>query len=126
MSRSSLLFTAMASSLVLAAPAQAHPRLVASTPTNGATVTNVNSVRLQFSERLVPAFTRAELIMTGMPGMQSHRPMKLPARAAVLRDGQTLMVTSRSRLQPGNYRLDWHAVSTDTHRVNGQVNFAVR
>ena len=127
MSRSSLfLAAAVAGGLALAVPAQAHPRLIASTPANGATASNVGSVRLQFSERLVPAFTRAELIMTGMPGMRNHRPMKVPARSMVLKDGRTMVVTSHSRLQAGSYRLNWHAVSTDTHHIDGQVAFAVR
>jgi methionine-rich copper-binding protein CopC len=127
MSRSILCFAAaMASGLLFAAPVQAHPRLVASSPANGTTVSNVNTVRLQFSETLVPAFCRAELIMTGISGMENHRPTKLVVRNAVLKDGHTMVVTSPTRLQPGRYRLDWHAVSTDTHRVDGQVNFAVR
>lgn len=123
-SRSSFfLGVAIAGGLVLTAPAEAHPRLVASTPANDATASNVGSVRLQFSEKLVPAFTRAELIMTGM---RNHRPMKVPARSTVLKDGRTMVVTSLTRLQPGSYRLDWHAVSTDTHHIDGQVSFAVR
>lgn len=117
---------AIVGGLVLAVDAQAHPRLVASTPANGATASNVSSVRLQFSEKLIPAFTRAELIMTGMPGMRNHRPMKVPARSTVLKDGRTMVVASRFRLQAGSYRLDWHAVSTDTHHIDGQVSFAVR
>lgn len=120
------LAAALASGLLLAGPAEAHPRLVTSNPANGATVRNINSVQLQFSESLVPAFCRAELTMTGMPGMRNHRPMKMPVRSSVLKDGRTMVVTSRTRLQPGNYRLNWRAVSTDTHRVDGQVTFLVR
>ncbi|KXU32298.1 hypothetical protein A0J57_11020 [Sphingobium sp. 22B] len=124
MQRSSfLLGAAVVGGLVLAAPAQAHPRLIASNPANGTTVGNVSSVRLKFSEKLVPAFTRAELIMTGM---RNHRPMKVPARRTVLKDGRTMVVTSPVKLQAGRYRLDWHAVSTDTHHIDGQVSFAVR
>lgn len=127
MSQSSLFVAAaVASGLALAGPAAAHPRLVTSNPANGSTVRNVSTVQLRFSETLVPAFSRAELIMTGMPAMRNHRPMQVPVRSSVLKDGHTMVVTSRSRLRPGSYRLNWRAVSTDTHRIEGQVAFAVR
>jgi methionine-rich copper-binding protein CopC len=121
MSRSPLfLAVAMAGGLAMAGPAEAHAHLVTSNPANRATVSNVNSVRLQFSETLVPAFSRAEVTMT------NHHPTKLPVRISVLKDGRTMVVTSQSRLQPGSYRVNWRAVSKDTHRVDGQVTFTVR
>lgn len=126
MLRTSILFAAAVGGLMLTAPAHAHPRLIASTPANGATVSNVDSVRLRFSEKLVPAFSKAELIMTGMPRMRNQQPMRVPVRTTVLSDGHTMAVTGHTRLQAGTYRLAWHAVSMDTHRVSGQVNFAVR
>lgn len=127
MSRSPLFIAAvLASGLFCAGPAEAHPRLMSSNPANGATVSNVSAVRLQFSETLVPAFSRAELTMMAMPGMRTHRPMQIPVRTSVLKDGRTMVVASRSRLQRGSYRLNWRAVSTDTHRVAGQVAFSVR
>lgn len=127
MARSKIFVTAiLASGLVLAGPAEAHPRLISSNPANGATVSNVNAVRLQFSETLVPAFSRADLTMMAMRGMRNHRPMQLPVRTSVLKDGRTMVVASPTRLQPGSYKLNWRAVSTDTHRVAGQVMFSVR
>ena len=112
--------------LVLATAAEAHPRLAASNPAPGAVVGHISSVQLQFSERLVPAFSGGELFMTGMPGVAHHRLTPMRVRSAVANDGRTLVLTSPARLPTGTYRLNWHAVSTDTHRVAGGFTFAVR
>lgn len=112
--------------LVPMAAAEAHPRLTASNPAPGAVVGPIRSLRLQFSERLVPAFSGGELVMTGMPGMNGHRPMTVPVRKAVASDGRTLVLTSGAPLRAGSYRLNWHVVSTDTHRVAGGLSFTVR
>lgn len=118
-----LLSGALAAASLAASPAMAHPRLLASTPANNAVASNVTAVRMQFSEKLVPAFTRAELTMAAT----ANRPVTpIPARSTILKDGRTMVVTSRTPLRPGHYTLNWHAVSTDTHRVDGKVSFAVR
>ena len=106
--------------LVLASsPALAHPRLVAAVPAQNATAHGVSSVRLTFSERLMPKFSGADLSMTG------PRALKVPAQVAVAADGRTLVVGVAHALPKGSYRLDWHVVSTDTHRVKGGYVFRV-
>ena len=35
------------------------------------------------------------------------------------------MRVSLPPLEPGTYTVDWRAVSTDTHRVNGSLTFRV-
>lgn len=113
--------------LAFATAAQAHPKLLSSTPAEKSSVSRPKAFQLHFSERLVPKFSGAELIMTGMPGMASHAPMKmgeLPAK--VTSDGKTLVLTPKAPLSPGSYQLAWHVVSADTHRITGVVNFAVK
>lgn len=113
--------------LGLAAPAWAHPKLVSSAPAANATVANANRVILTFSERLMPRMSGVELAMTGMPGMANHAPMKISGfSTAVDRDGKTLVVTFARPLSAGTYKLDWHAVSADTHRITGSLTFTVR
>lgn len=113
--------------LGLAAPAWAHPKLVSSTPAANATVANANRVTLTFSERLMPRMSGVELAMTGMPGMANHAPMKISGfSTAVDRGGKTLVVTFARPLSAGTYKLDWHAVSADTHRITGSLTFTVR
>ena len=63
--------------LALSAGAQAHTRLVSSTPYANATVTKPGRVVLTFNERVVANFTGATLTMTSMPGMASHKPMQI-------------------------------------------------
>ena len=116
----------LAGSLLFAVPAQAHTHLTASSPLEGAIVRNVRSMRLRFSEKIVPAFSRAQLVMTGMPGVKNHRPRRIPVETAVLKDGRTLLIASPALLRPGSYRLNWRTVSKDTHPIEGQIRFAVR
>ena len=126
---STLALGVMASSLALATAAQAHPRLVASSPANGAVVHGVRTIQLQFSEQLVPAFTGGQLMMNampGMPGMAGRQPMPVSVRSIVTNHGRNLRFTTQSPLRPGSYHLDWHAVSTDTHRVSGGMSFTVK
>ncbi|WP_287980330.1 copper homeostasis periplasmic binding protein CopC [Sphingomonas sp.] len=112
----------MALSLV-ATSALAHPRLVEVTPAPNGVSRPTTSLSLTFSESLVPKFTGAEVIMTAMPGMASHPPMKVNGISAA--EGRVLRVRFARPLAPGTYRVDWHAVSTDTHRVKGQYVFRV-
>jgi methionine-rich copper-binding protein CopC len=115
-----------AGTLLASAGAEAHPRLTASNPAAGAVARNVRSVRMQFSEALVPAFSGGELIMTGMPGMAARRPMPVAVRSVVANGGRTLVLTGTAPLRPGLYRVNWHVVSRDTHRMAGGFSFAVR
>ena len=112
--------------LFAAAPVLAHPKLMSATPAPNATVAAPARAELRFSERLVPQFTGADLVMTGMPGMADHPPMKMPATAVVGRDGHTLVVTFAKPLPAGSYRIDYRVVSADTHRITGAYAFRVR
>ncbi len=111
--------------LGLAGAAQAHPKLVSASPAPNAMVAKPANVTLRFSEKLMPKFSGADLMMTGHGGA-SHAPMKVPAAAGVSGDGRTLVVTPRYPLGAGRYSVAWHVVSTDTHRVAGNFAFAVK
>src|SRR3546814_17908475 len=72
-------------------------------------------------------FIGAWFAMTGMPGMANHAPMKIGgATTAVGEDGKTLIVTLARPLTAGSYKVDWHAVAADTHRIVGSLTFTVR
>lgn len=117
-----------ASALAVAAPALAHPRLLSATPANGATINPVNRVSLAFSEQLVRRLSGMDVVMTGMPGA-GHAPhaMKISGvKVSVGRDGKTLNAITVRPLPAGTYDVNWHAVSTDTHRMTGKVTFTVR
>ncbi|WP_296228273.1 copper homeostasis periplasmic binding protein CopC [Ralstonia sp. UBA689] len=111
---------------LLATAALAHPKLVSSTPADKAEVAAPGKVELHFSETLMPQFSGANLVMTGMPGMADHAPMKVAAKVSGGEDGKTMIITPTQPLPAGSYRVDWRAVSSDTHKVNGTVTFEVK
>ena len=118
----------IASALTVAGTAaQAHPKLVSATPAANATVARTAKIELHFSEALVSQFSGVDLVMTDMPGMKMNSPMKMNGVAvAVGPDGKTLVATLKTPLPAGSYKLDWHAVSADTHRINGSYTFQVK
>lgn len=115
--------TAAAALIMLAGTANAHPKLVSATPAANATVAKPARIQLRFSEKLVSAFSKADLIMAAMPGMPE---MKIASTAALAADGQTLVITPKAPLSSGRYNVAWHVVSTDTHKVAGNYAFAVK
>lgn len=120
------LFAVLLAASALALPAAAHPKLVEAAPADGATVAPPAKVTLTFNEKLMPRFTGADLVMTGMPAMPAHKPAKVAAASTVGGDGKTLVVTPAKPLAAGSYRVDWHAVAADTHRIKGAVAFTAR
>ena len=109
------------------AAAEAHPRLVSSTPGANALASRPASVQLRFSERLVAPMTGADVVMTGMPGAMQHQPVKMNGFVASMgTDGKTLTLVRKQPLPAGRYTVSWHAVSVDTHRVAGRFAFAVK
>lgn len=104
----------------------AHPKLVSATPAADAVVAAPKRIALRFSERLIPKLSGASLVMTGMAGMV-HAPMVVSGtKSAAGPDGSSVMVTVAKPLPAGTYRVDWHVVSGDTHRVTGTYAFTVQ
>lgn len=101
-----------------AGQAQAHAHLVAASPPANAAVAAPKQLELHFNERLMPRFSGLAVI--GANG----RPAAM--RVGVGADGKTLVATAAAPLAPGVYRVDWHTVSADTHRVHGTYSFTVR
>lgn len=114
---------ATAASLALAGTAYAHPKLLSASPSANATVAKPTHIELHFSEKLMPAFSKAELTMAAMPGMAA---MKMASVAKLGPDGRTLIVTPNGSLPHGRYSVAWQVVSTDTHKVAGSYAFAVK
>lgn len=110
----------------MSVPAWSHATLTASTPAANTVVSNAPSIRLQFNERLIAATVKAELRMTGMPGMAKHQPMAIATSTVIGRDRKSLTVTPRRPLAAGNYQVSWSAAGADTHRRSGQFTFSVK
>ncbi len=117
-------YTAATAAIVLiAVPAMAHPKLVASIPAAAATVTAPSTITLSFSERVVPRFTGASVTMISASGVAKPIVGVSPVFGG---DGKTLALKPARVLGPGAYKVDWHAVAADTHHVKGIFSFTVR
>ena len=117
----------LASGLLLGSAADAHPRLTATYPAANSGVHGTNRVSLSFSERLMGPMSGADILMTGHPSKPHHPPMKMAGfTASVVGGGKTLQLVSARPLPKGSYRVQWHAVAADTHRVAGAFAFMVK
>ena len=127
MFRKAILVSAAAMAALLASGAQAHPKILSSNPAANATVGHTNRIEIHFSEKLVGQFSGVDLAMTDMPGMKMNAPMKMGGiKATVGPDGTTLVATLAKPLPTGTYKLEYHVVSADTHRVQGSYMFKVK
>lgn len=108
--------------LAFAGVAEAHPKLLSSNPAANAVVAKPARIELRFSEKLVPAFSKADLVMA----MEGHPAMKMGSEASVAADGKTLVLTPKTPLPAGRYSVNWQVVSADTHRITGSYAFSVK
>lgn len=104
----------------------AHPDLLSSTPADKSEGSAPAKIELKFSETLNTQFSGANLIMTDMPNMPGHGAMKMTASVSSGSDGKTMVITPTSALPAGSYRVDWRAVSSDTHPIKGNISFQVK
>ncbi|VVM99579.1 copper homeostasis periplasmic binding protein CopC [Pseudomonas fluorescens] len=111
--------------MLMSTLAQAHPKLLASTPAEGATGAPPEKIELHFSENLVTQFSGAKLLMTEMSGM-AHAPMPIKAKVSASSDPKTMLIIPTAPLTAGTYKVEWRAVSSDTHPITGNVTFKVK
>lgn len=126
MFRKTAFAVAMAASVFSATAALAHPKLNSATPAADSAVAAPTRIQLVFSEAIVAQFSGLDLTMTEMPGMKMG-PMKMNGvKATVAADGKTLVAALAKPLPVGTYKLDYHVVSADTHRIQGSYTFKVQ
>lgn len=100
--------------------ARAHAVLKGSSPASGGSATaSLSEIRLEFSEPIVTQFSGVSV--TSAEGA----PVSTGAPARDAADKKLLVVPLAQRLAPGSYKVDWHAVSVDTHRSKGSFSFTV-
>src|SRR5437016_5390086 len=121
MLRKALIPVMLVAGVALAATtAEAHPRLQASNPAPGAQLGAApTEIRMTFSEGLVASFSGVDLKNGSGKAVPTGKAMLVPG------DNRKLVVPISARLSPGTYKVAWHAVSTDTHRVSGAYTFKV-
>lgn len=110
---------AAAASIGFATPALAHAKLMSSNPANNAVLHAApGAITLQFSERVVPAFTTVQLAMP-------EHGMQLPVQMHVDKNGTTVTAKPAKKLVAGTYRIVWTAATSDGHKMSGNVDFKV-
>ena len=120
MSNTTAAAVALVAAVLYGGVAYAHPQLQSAEPAAGeAATTSPKQIRITFNENVVPQFSGVEVkdqtgrtIPTGKAGTD-------PANKKLL------IVPVNEQLPPGDYKVEWHAVSDDTHRVKGSYSFSV-
>jgi hypothetical protein len=102
-----------------ATAALAHAHLVRAVPAAGGTLHDApNEVTLRFSEKLEPKFS--SVVVRDSTGKQVDK-----GDATVDKADRMVIRVLLQPLEPGVYKVEWKAVSTDTHKVSGDFTFKV-
>ena len=116
-----------AAALVVPQIASAHAKLVTSTPAANSTVAKPTKIELRFNEALMGATASAQVVMTGMPGMADHAPMKISGFTSRMgKDGKSMTLLLKRPLATGTYTVTWSAAGKDTHRMGSSFSFTVK
>jgi len=99
--------------------ALAHPQLQAAEPAVGAVTAPPKQIRITFNETIIPKFSGVEIKDKAGRTVAIGKAMIDPA------DKKRLVVPVMEDLAPGDYKVEWHAVSDDTHRIKGTYSFSV-
>ncbi len=102
--KTAVVAVALSTGLLLSGLAQAHPKLLSSTPAEGAEGAAPAKIELHFSENLMTKFSGAKLMMTAMPGMAAHSPMPMPAKVSGSDDPKTMVITPNAPSPPAPIR----------------------
>jgi len=111
---------AVVAASLIAAPVGAHPTLKSASP--AADITGASSpaeIALEFSEEVIAKFSGLEL------KDELGKTIATAVVMADLKDRKRLIAPVLAPLNPGRYTVNWHTVSEDTHRIQGQYSFRI-
>ncbi len=121
MKRALLLTASLWLSFALPPAAIAHAVLVKAVPPVGGTVSaSPSDIKITFSEGVELRFSK--IAVTSADG----RPVETGAASVDPTNPAILIVPLKTTLQPGSYKVNWHAVSVDTHATQGNFSFTVK
>ncbi len=105
---------------LLSGAAYAHPEFQSADPAPGAaTTSSPKEIRITFNENVITKMSGVEVKDKTGKIITSGKAMSDPANKKLL------VVPVSEQLPPGDYKVEWHAVSDDTHRVKGSFSFSV-
>ena len=100
--------------------AYAHPQLQSADPAPGAaTTTSPKQIGITFNENVIPKMSGVEV------KDQTGKIIPTGKAATDPANKKLLVVPVNEQLPPGDYKVEWRAVSDDTHRVKGSFSFSV-
>lgn len=112
------ILVAAAGFAVLSPQASAHAFLKTASPPVGSAVSQPpGQVVINFTEGVEPLFS--SIIVKNASGV------RVDSGDIHLVGGDTHLVVGLKPLAPGEYRVTWHATSTDTHKTEGGYDFTV-
>jgi len=74
-------------------------------------------VRLQFSEGIEGRFSGLDVVAANGKPVATGRPQI---------QGKAIVVPITAPLPPGVYRVNWHVLSADSHKIQGSFSFEIR
>lgn len=110
--------TLIAASLT-AGVAYAHPELQSAEPAAGKASPAPKQIRILFNESVIPQFSGIELKDQSGKAIATGKTTTDPTNKKLM------IVPLKDQLAPGDYKVEWHAVSDDTHKVKGSYSFGV-
>jgi methionine-rich copper-binding protein CopC len=110
---------AMLASVLGGTAAYAHPELQLAEPAAGAATASPKQIRITFNENVIPQFSGVEV------KDQSGKVIATGKATVDPTNKKKLVVPVNESLSPGDYKVEWHAVSDDTHQVKGSYSFSV-
>lgn len=105
-------------SLASISNAFAHAHLKSEIPAADSSDTGLKELRLNFSEGVEAKFTQVTITDDG-------KPVAIKGIETAPNDRKLLIVTPEQPLKPGSYKVEWHAVSVDTHKSDGSYTFKI-
>ena len=100
--------------------ANAHPKLISASPAaDVSSKVSPKEIKLNFSEGVIAKFSGIEL------KDETGKTIATGVAATDPKDRTQLVVPLPAPLMAGHYKVMWHAVSEDTHRVKGEYSFGV-
>ena len=100
--------------------ANAHPKLISASPAaDVSSKVSPKEIKLNFSEGVIAKFSGIEL------KDETGKTIATGVAATDPKDRTQLVVPLPAPLMAGHYKVTWHVVSEDTHRVRGEYSFGV-
>lgn len=98
---------------------QAHPEFQSAEPPAGKTSPAPKQIRILFNESVIPQFSGIEV------KDQAGKTIAVGKASVDPANKKMMIVPIKDQMPPGDYKVEWRAVSDDTHKVKGTYSFGV-